>query len=298
MQMLFSHFMCICISTFFILTLFYNINQKSPKYLQMKKISSLKKFAPRGIMLFILLLFSQVSTYSQTIIYKKDGLQIQVSQLDTLSRTFSYRLYSQNDSTRHYISKRAIDSIRFDNGTRIFNNPPIMFPDNKEKEERIKRNFIGFDIWPFFQGRVNAFYEILYWSDKLGFKNSFTYEKYTNYDNQDFADFSVTSGMNYYFLQSEYFRFGSGIAIEIGKKDEYDYDSYFAYENYYNYSEDYKYTNPPIIREPYRFFYFNVSFSYIFKRTLYSTLEVSLPIVMKRAINDPTYVKTEIAINF
>lgn len=245
------------------------------------------------LILTVLVSLHQKKSLAQTIIFKKDGSHVIVDQIDTLKRVITYKLANQKNSDTHFISRSAVDSIRFENGIRIFNTPPIMLPGTQEKAERIKRNFIGFNFWPLLAGRVNAFYEILLWKDNLGLKNSFTYEKYRNYDNENFEDFSVTSGLNYYFLQSEFFRFGTGIALEFGKKDEYDYDTYYADENY-----PYEYTHPPIIKTPYRFFYFNVSFSYIIKKTLYSTIEVSLPIDLRRTYNDPTIFKTEFAINF
>ena len=245
------------------------------------------------LILMVLVSLHQKKSSAQTIIFKTDGSQVFVDQIDTLKRVITYTLANQTSSDTYYISRSVIDSIRFENGTRIFDTPPVMLPGTREKAERIKRNFIGINFWPFLAGRVNAFYEILLWKDNLGFKNSFTYEKYRNYENQNFEDFSVTSGLNYYFLQSEYFRFGTGIALELGKKDEYDYDSFYANENYSN-----GYTRPPIIKTPYRFFYFNASFSYIFKKTLYSTIEVSLPVILKRVYNEPTIFKTEFAINF
>jgi hypothetical protein len=197
----------------------------------------------------------------------------------------------------HYISLRAIDSIRFENGTMFFNTQPIMLPDTSEKEEKLKRNFIGFDIWPFFWGEINAFYEILFWKDKLGFKNKISYENYSYYDDRDNREnTSLTSGLNYYFLHSEYFRFGTGIALEFGKRDVEDYDSYYQNNDYTG-----AYIPPPIIKQPYRFLYTSISFSYIFKKRLYSTLEISLPVNLKSTkyhVETPNFLKTEIAINF
>jgi len=268
----------------------------------MNTVDSFKQFVPRVIILFfVLLTASQVNTNAQTIIYKKNGSQIQVSKLDTLSKTFRYKLYLQNDSATHYISQSAIDSIRFENGTRVFNTQPIMLPDTNEQEEKIRRNFIGFDIWPFFRGEVNAFYEILFLEDKLGFKNKISYESnnyYGYHGDEKREHYSFTSGLNFYFLHSEYFRFGTGMALEYGNRDIEDWETYYQNDNYYNQEE---YIPPPIIKQPYSFLYTSISFSYIFKKTLYSTLEFNLPISLKQIkyhVEDPTIVRTEFSINF
>ena len=90
-------------------------------------------------------------------------------------------------------------------------------------------------------------------------------------------------------MHSEYFRFGSGIALEIGKKDIQDYGQ--NGEDYYD----------VITRENFQILYANISFSYIFKKRLYSTLELSLPMVSNTPYNyhiQPNIFKTEFSINF
>ena len=53
---------------------------------------------------------------AQSVIYKKDGTQINVVQVDTLSKILSYKLSNDADTILHFISKSAIDSIHFENG--------------------------------------------------------------------------------------------------------------------------------------------------------------------------------------
>ena len=237
-------------------------------------------------------LCSSVSISAQNVIYKKDGTIINVVEIDTLNNVLSYKILSTNDTVLHFISRNAVDSIQFKNGKTKHFFIPLITNANEEENYKLKKNFIGLNIWPYFQGTINGFYERLIYKNQLGFKNQIQYRRYTTYEHHDaFVNYTLITGINYYFLHSAFFRLGTGLSYYREKHDKYDYEN-IDYENvdHQNYVAE-------IVRESYNVVYLNGSFSAIAKEKLYLSIVFDIPLDLSTNYRT-LYFKTEIAINF
>jgi hypothetical protein len=248
------------------------------------------KIAKYSSLLLFVYICSVFTLKAQHVIYKKDGIHIKVAEIDTLKSILSYKILNTNDTVLHFLSRNAVDSIQFENGKIKHFFVPLI--TNEVENFKLKKNFIGLNIWPYFQGTINGFYERLIYENQLGFKNQFQYRKYTTYDHHDaFVNYTLVTGINYYFLHSAFFRLGTGLSYYREKHDKYDYEN-MDYENvnYQNYV-------PDIVRESYNVVYINGSFSAIAKEKLYLSIVFDIPLNVSTNYRT-LYFKTEIAINF
>ncbi len=167
----------------------------------------------------LLLCMSFTGLFAQQQIYLKNGTMIQPSQLDTTGKLCIYRLQEDPPGVEHYLSTEGIDSIRYRDGH------VVKFSDqgqvSRHDESNTRNNLIGINVPGLFSSRINIFYERLFMNDLLGFKSSFLVnagDKQINMENiNQTARYYLTSGMNYYFLNSPENRMGAGMSLLAGK---------------------------------------------------------------------------------
>ena len=250
-----------------------------------------------ALLLFIISATSQ-NICAQSIIYKSDGTTIKAYQLTKDGSTRSYQLSNDTMGLICYISSEGIDSIRYEDGSveRFLKN--IILPENETSVIKARKNLLGVNVWPFFYKDIEFFYERLI-TEHIGIKNSVLIRLDENYPYGSYyehVNFSVNSGVNYYFLESDLFRFGTGVAYNLGQfeteyweeDEEYEYDPYSDYY-YHGYTISYE-------KKTYGTVFINGSFTIKFRDIIFSTIQLDIPL-----FNYPPYkllFKTEIAINF
>jgi len=258
-----------------------------------------RRIAPFFSGFFIVIFFISVAHHQacgQSTIYKKDGTTIRAFQLDTQGATRSYKTSIDTTGMIHYISWKAIDSIRYEDGTMERFNSGVLLPVSELPVRTEGKNLIGVNIWPYFYGDIEFFYERLL-SDHIGFKTNLLYRPgerdwYGVYYHS--VVYTINSGINYYFLESELFRFGTGAAFAFGKFNEEHIEEYMEYDPYMDYYyPSYIYS---FEEKAHSTVYINGSFTFKFTRFLFASVELDIPLLM----NQPYEVlfKTEVAINF
>ncbi|HKI90163.1 MAG TPA: hypothetical protein VKA38_14130 [Draconibacterium sp.] len=254
------------------------------------------KYKQICVLLFFLFCANGIAN-AQSVIYKKDGSQIVVVQLDKEGKSRSYHLLNDAAGVIHYISRNAIDSIRYEDGRVERFSSQIVLPGTEESIDtnqinKINKNFVGFDIWPIFSSSIDIFYERLIVKNKLGFKNYFYLNTVSGFSENFYSfyhrmNYGFSTGLNYYFLQSEMFRFGTGFSVFTGQFDEENW-------TYYNDYTEVDYNQKKVQRTG---MYLNASFGYIWQKSIFFSAEIDAPLFWK-APNNRVLFKTEIAINF
>ncbi len=172
--------------------------------------------------LLLLLSLSSGPVFSQAVIYKTDGTSLIVSRIDTSGRIRSYNLPADDSSTVHLISRDVLDSIRFPNGrVQVFNPRVGHTEDLPDDTDKMLKNSAGINIFPLFNASLNPFYERLVLKNRIGLKASLYYNgghDYTYYGTMNqTSDHFFSAGVNYYFLNSQINRLGTGLSFVTGK---------------------------------------------------------------------------------
>ncbi len=247
-------------------------------------------------LLFILSTATQ-NMYAQSVIYKSDGTTVTAYKLSKEGAVRSYWLSNDSTGMIYSIGKDAIDSIRYEDGSLERFSSGIMLPETINPTQKPKKNFLGVNIWPFFYKDLEIFYERLI-GEHLGFKNNILIRLMETYPYNYYESliYSINSGVNYYFLESDLFRFGTGAAVNIGQfeQENYSVEPYYEYDPYsdnyypiYNYSTEKKMHGTVFI---------NGSFTIKIQDIFFTTVELDIPL-----FNYHPYAvlfKTELAITF
>jgi len=194
-----------------------------------------KCFKIEGVI--FLIFCSSFGLSAQSVIFKKDGTHLTTVKTTRSNNIISYYLESDSTGSEHFISKNAIDSIVYPDGTIERFQTPVIPEDKKKQTTKLLKNSVGLNIWPLFNSKINVYYERLFLNNKLGFKNYFLIdagnEYYTYGSLNQMADFYYSAGLNYYFLQSYFFRIGTGFSILTGKfnYEYWDPINYFSIRN-------------------------------------------------------------------
>lgn len=246
--------------------------------------------------LFFVFCFGFYNTNAQSVIYKKDGTKVEVVQVDKKGKIRYYKILNDSIGIVHLISINSIDSIKFENGEveKFFlqTDIPGAYNINGEPQnEKIKKNLIGVNIWPILYSSVEIFYERLFLNNKLGFKNYFLINTVSGFNPYGSfyrrVNYQFSSGLNYYFLQSDMFRFGTGMSFSTGQFDEENY-TYNNDSNDFNFYQDKVHHTGLCL---------NASLSYMMLKTFHPSIELDVPLFSK-ASNFPVLFKSEIAIKF
>lgn len=234
-------------------------------------------------------------THAQTIIYKKDGTRLEVKQVDNQGRVRSFKLLNDSTGLTHFISRTELDSIKYEDGRieRFISQIAVPGKDNNTdaKAQTFHKNGIGINIWPLLYSGIEIYYERVFLNDKLGFKN-YLFINTSPDESQKLAfyhraNYYINCGLNYYYLRSEMFRFGTGISILTGQ---------FAEERweYYNNNQDVTYITENIQHTG---LYVNASFGYAVLKNISTSIEFDFPIFTKLPYRQVLF-KTEIAMKF
>jgi hypothetical protein len=249
-------------------------------------IKSLKKIIQIGGIAFVIICFS-FGLRAQSVIFKKGGTQLTTKQVSLSTNIISYFLESDSTGVEHFISKNVVDSIRYQDGkVERFPASTISIAD-KPRQTELFKNSVGLNIWPLFNSKFNFYYERLFLNNKLGFKNYFmidagTYH-YTYGSLNQLATFYYSAGLNYYFLQSYFFRAGTGASVLTGKFGN-------PYWGYYGNETVSNYTNQTGIL-------LNASVWYIIHKRVNTSLGLEIPVGFDFPENAIIF-RTEISINF
>jgi hypothetical protein len=222
---------------------------------------------------------------AQSVIFKKDGTQLNAKKISKSNTTVSYFLETDSAGVEHFISKNALDSIKNQDGTvERFQKPAVPVVDNPVQTKLIK-NSVGLNIWPLFNPKINVYYERLFLNNKLGFKNYFLFDvgtyNYTYGSLNQLATFYYSGGLNYYFLQSYFFRVGTGASVLTGK---------FGNPYWYGYEAIKKYTNQTGVL-------LNASVWYIIDKRVNTSIGIEVPVGFDFPENTIIF-RTEISFNF
>jgi len=240
------------------------------------------------LIITLILTFGTESISAQEVIYKKDSTKVDVVHLEKNDKIVSFKLEGDPTGVVHYFSINAIDSIRFGDGTIERFQPQVVTKIDDNRPTKLLKNSIGLNIWPLFNSKFNFYYERLFLNNKLGFKNYFLIDAgtytYTYGSLNQMATFYYSAGLNYYFLQSYFFRAGTGFSVLTGKFG----NPYWDY--YYGNGEVNKYTNQTGVL-------LNVSAWYLIHKRVNSSIGIEIPLGFDFPDNTIIF-KTEISINF
>jgi hypothetical protein len=247
-------------------------------------IRSLKKILKIGGIVFIFIC-STSGLRAQSVIYKKDGTHLNAVKVSRANTTISYFLETDSAGVEHFISKNALDSIKNQDGTVERFKTPAIQTVNESNPEKLFKNSVGINIWPLFNSKINFYYERLFLNNRLGFKNYFMIDagtyNYTYGSLNQLATFYYSAGLNYYFLQSYFFRVGTGASILTGK---------FGNPYWYGNETTKNYTKQTGVL-------LNASVWYIIHKRVNTSLGLEIPLGFDFPDNT-VIIRTEIAINF
>lgn len=249
-------------------------------------IWSLNKVVKIGGIAFVIIC-SSIGLRAQSVIFKKDGSQLTATQISRSTNIISYILETDSTGVEHFVSKSAVDSISYQDGkVERFQTPAIPVVD-KPRQTKLFKNSVGLNIWPLFNSKINVYYERLFLNNKLGFKNYFLINAGTynyNYGTlTQMATFYYSAGLNYYFLQSYFFRVGTGASILTGKFGNPNWD-YYGNESVKNY------TNQTGVL-------LNASVWYIIQKRVNTSIGIEVPLGFDFPENTIIF-RTEISFNF
>ncbi|WP_297098710.1 hypothetical protein [uncultured Draconibacterium sp.] len=251
---------------------------------------------PLFLVLLLSISFPSQKIFAQSVIYKTDGTTLKAYRLTKAGQTRSYKLSDDPDAPFLNIRRSEMDSVRYEDGSmeRFFSN--IMLPETETPRVKMRKNLIGINLWPVFYGDIEILYERRI-GKHLGFKNNFLFRRsdsnaYGNY--YETVDYTINSGLNYYFLESDLYRLGVGAAYNFG---QYEY-VVNEYTEVYDPYTDYYYTDytPSSEKRTTGTVVLNGSVTAKIHDRLYITFELDVPLY-----NHPpadVIFKTEFAINF
>jgi len=234
----------------------------------------------------VFFLFFVFSSFSQNMIYKTNGTKISASKIDTSTSSISFVNFNDTSGILNFLSKTVVDSIVFSTGE-IFRFNKITPLEKVEAEQKIRKNLLGVtgmkmssDVVGFIGVKdLNLFYERLIVKDILAGKIQYTYfqRKYL-WENKDNSIRAFSGGLNYYFSQTDYHRFGTGFVLQTGNHHYFhpDYDNY-NYDNINAIEELDKFT----------FLMLNLSAAYIIYQRFFITVQANLPFIAEN--NETNY---------
>ena len=244
----------------------------------------LKKILKIGGIAFVIFC-SSISMSAQSIIFKKDGTQLNATKVSKSNTTVSYFLETDSPGVEHFISKNALDSIKNQDGTVERFQTPAIQTVKESQPEKLFKNSVGLNIWPLFNSKINVYYERLFLNNKLGFKNYFLFDvgtyNYTYGSLNQLATFYYSAGLNYYFLQSYFFRVGTGASVLTGK---------FGNPYWYGNEAIKNYTNQTGVL-------LNASVWYIIHKRVNTSIGIEVPVGFDFPDNTIIF-RTEISFNF
>lgn len=171
--------------------------------------------------------------FAQAVIYRKNGEVISAYNLGKVGKTRSYNLPDDAEGIKRYISITAIDSIKYEDGSKdVF--PSFTFKENVQEGEKESFNhmLIGIDIAAMlFYNNIKVSFEYLPGNSIIGLYTSFSlntdppdrfiYEGYEDYDFHSNIMKSVhwngRAGINAYIFPPGSFRISSGLHWITGK---------------------------------------------------------------------------------
>jgi len=255
-----------------------------------------KHILPLFLALLLIISLSGQKSYAQSVIYKTDGTTIKAYLLSTAGHNWSYKLSDDPGAQFYSIRRSEMDSVRYEDGRvdRFFSK--IMLPETETPVVKMKRNLLGFNLWPMFYGAAEIFYERRI-GEHLGFKNNFLFRPsssipYGNY--YQTVDYTINSGFNYYFLESDLYRLGVGAAYNFGQFEGEEYEYTEEYDPYYDYY--YPVYTYSYVKRTSNTVMLNGSITAKIQNLLFITFELDVPLYNYHP-ND-VLLKTEFAINF
>jgi hypothetical protein len=198
-----------------------------------------------SILLLMLILLSG-RTFAQDLIYRTDGNIMNVDVVSIDGGTIKYRLPGDVSGKLYYLGITVIDSLK-DAGLGT-----ITFPKYDDPVSRIKRNYIGTDLYNTMFRNVNLSFERLSPSGSTGFsvellinlnpKNFYGVWNYWNFTDNfylyyDPFIFFTKFGYNYYPFNFSLNNKGAvrpyiGTSLLLGQYRIRDWDDYYYYENF------------------------------------------------------------------
>lgn len=183
-----------------------------------------------------------VESPGQDILYKKDGSTLIVKIISSDSPTITYQIPGDSAGYIHYISKSALDSLRFSKGT------SLLFPYKESPVPQIKRNYIGTDMYNTLLGNLNLSFERMSVSGNKSIiagvhvninpdEAESVMEYWHFWDNWYITYhqyyFFIRLGVNYYpfnysLARSGYFRLSAGPSVIIGSYRKGELDEYYT----------------------------------------------------------------------
>jgi len=196
----------------------------------------------------LLALFFTISltSFSQDIMYKKDGSKVEVKVLEINNKEISYKKNSNPDGPAYVISRQEVVLIEFANGEHELITPVSTPQEVKEKPftKDYAKNIIAFHLFDVIFGDVTFSYERIMADGRIGLKFpiAFGFYAYDSYDTPfNFNNIFYTGiAVNFYPTGQGKWRYflGPNFRLGVGRSAEYQY--YYDEYGYYYYDEYYE----------------------------------------------------------
>jgi len=191
------------------------------------------------ILSFLILAFAfNIKSYSQDIIYKKDGSKEEAKITLVGEKEIQYKKFSNPDGPVYTINKSQIVMITYENGEyeMIINQVDEAKQAKQELKTNFTRNLVGYHLFDVVYGDFTFSYERILASGTIGIKIpvGFGYAYNSNNDNYNSADNRVKNmfysglGINFYPTGQGKWRYflGPNVRIGYGKLSYWDWDEY------------------------------------------------------------------------
>ncbi len=199
----------------------------------------------RALFLAALFLFvSIVQSFSQDVIFRKDGTREEVKVVLVSEKEIQYKKYSNPDGPVYSVGKRDISVITYENGEyEVINKVEGDKPAKNNLSQDFAKNIISYHMFDVVFGDFTLSYERLVSNGKVGFRIpvSIGYD-YLN-DNYNFSSKYYSGiGVSFYPIGQGKWRFFVGPQVRYGVASEKESYWYWYYDEDGNYVEEYEET--------------------------------------------------------
>lgn len=173
--------------------------------------------------LWIFLFVLNLTSFSQDVIYKKDGSREEVKVLEINSKEISYKKFSNPNGPTYFLEREKVSLIAYENGEHELIDSETVLEPEKEPEiaQEYKANIFALHLFDVIFGDIAVSYERILNTGMLGLKIPVGIGFYGEENQNGFPDFNNVFysgfGLNFYPGRQGKARYFVGPHIRLGK---------------------------------------------------------------------------------